>query len=267
MNNKENKSVSKTKNQVSLSILNHPSANFNFKPEFAPMPNSIYYYIASNFFQILGIDIITRDNFHHIIDSFRAFRSLMRNLNLVELVDSINYALDYLAEYLPVEPENRYLYRDKDYRMPRYDLYFSTRQDNNVPNQVKKETTSFISYYLENSLRENLTLSKSTLTDRTLTPEQSEDMDSPDIIYETNYNVYNIQENTSQVQGEYTTLEAEPQIAQVENIPDQSEPIKDKQPEDMDDKNKPANTNTDKFKHVSNDVQNMIQKIKKQGQK
>ena len=92
-------------------------------------------------------------------------------------------------------------------------------------------------------------------------------MDSPNIIYETNYNVYNIQENTSHVQGEYTTLEEEPQIAQVENIPDQSEPIKDKQPEDMDDKNKPANTNTDKFKHVSNDVQNMIQKIKKQGQK
>ena len=87
----------------------------------------------------------------------------MRNLGLVELVDSMNYALDYLAKYLPVEPEKRYLYREKDYREPRIELYFSGKENDitEIPNTVKDEGTSFLSHFLEDSLCENIYSSKS----------------------------------------------------------------------------------------------------------
>lgn len=264
MNNNENKSLSKKKkNEMpQLSILNHPSASYTFKPEFAPMSNSIYYYIASNFFQMLGIDIITKDNFHHIIDSFRAYRSLMRNLNLVELVDSMNYALDYLAEYLPVEPEVRYLYRDKDYRKPRIEFYFSGKENDidEIPNTVKDEGASFLSHYLEDSLCENFYSNKSTLTDKTQATIQVEVINSP-TVYETNAEtIPPTQEPQETTANEISKVE--PQGVQNENISTKSAQNIEQQSVS----NETNETNADcKFQHVKSDIQNMIQKIKKQG--
>ena len=264
MNNNENKSLSKKNQAVELSILNHPSANSTFKPEFAPMSNSLYYYIASNFFQILGIDIITKDNFHHIIDSFRAYRTLMRNLGLVELVDSMNYALDYLAKYLPVEPEKRYLYREKDYRTPRIELYFSENKNDitEIPSTVKDEGTSFLSHFLEDSLCENIYSSKSTLTDKTKADVKTE-VAHLSIAYEPEPETA---PPTPEPQNQTAT-----QIAKVEKVEQHAVENSKNYPahlhEQQTNNDNTSRTIENKFKHVSDDVQNMIKKIKKQGQK
>ena len=187
----------------------------------------------------------------------------MRNLGLVELVDSMNYALDYLAKYLPVEPEKRYLYREKDYREPRIELYFSGKENDitEIPNTVKDEGTSFLSHFLEDSLCENIYSSKSTLTDKTKADVKTEVAHFP-IVCETEI-ISPTQEPQNQTATQIAKVEKAEQHA-VENSGNHPTHLRE-QPADNDNPSK-ANAEN-KFKHVSNDVQNMIKKIKKQGQK
>lgn len=108
-----------------LSILNDPNANPAHKPYFAPMSDDVYIFIARNFFQQLNITAITEDNFHHILDALCAYRTIYYHLGVYELVDSVNFILDELCEYLPVEPKLRYRHRNSLYRPPYEELYFS----------------------------------------------------------------------------------------------------------------------------------------------
>ena len=111
-----------------LSILNDPNANPAHKPYFAPMSDDVYIFIARNFFQQLNITAITEDNFHHILDALCAYRTIYFHLGVYELVDSVNFILDELCEYLPVEPKLRYRHRNSLYRPPYEELYFSQAQ-------------------------------------------------------------------------------------------------------------------------------------------
>ena len=111
-----------------LSILNDPNANPAHKPYFAPMSDDVYIFIARNFFQQLNITAITEDNFHHILDALCAYRTIYYHLGVYELVDSVNFILDELCEYLPVEPKLRYRHRNSLYRPPYEELYFSQAQ-------------------------------------------------------------------------------------------------------------------------------------------
>ena len=122
-----------------LSILNDPNANPAHKPYFAPMSDDVYIFIARNFFQQLNITAITEDNFHHILDALCAYRTIYFHLGVYELVDSVNFILDELCEYLPVEPKLRYRHRNSLYRPPYEELYFSQAQKHKFVENVNPD--------------------------------------------------------------------------------------------------------------------------------
>ena len=122
-----------------LSILNDPNANPAHKPYFAPMSDDVYIFIARNFFQQLNITAITEDNFHHILDALCAYRTIYYHLGVYELVDSVNFILDELCEYLPVEPKLRYRHRNSLYRPPYEELYFSQAQKHKFVENVNPD--------------------------------------------------------------------------------------------------------------------------------
>ena len=124
-----------------LSILNNPNANPALKPYFAPMSDDIYIYIARNFFQQLNISAITEDNFHHILDALSAYRAIYYHLGVYELVDSMNFILDELCEYLPVDSKFRYRHRKHTYRPPYEEIYFSKAQDYKFIENINKEAS------------------------------------------------------------------------------------------------------------------------------
>lgn len=97
-----------------------PDTNIKDNETLKEYHEEVYSYIVNNFALSLNLKEF-KENMHHIMDSFKAYREMFLMLGFNEMVDITNYCMDILAEYIvPIGGAgNRYAHRvEGKYRTP-----------------------------------------------------------------------------------------------------------------------------------------------------